>query len=125
MTKVLAVEWGPYGVRVAGIVPGIIAGTEGLARLGSIGNLNNKEKSNSSFSKSEDEDAMKKFATMIPVQKLGKPADIANAALYLASPAASYVTGTNLVVDGGQSLTSINFLFHDPSFVKMYAEAKM
>ena len=52
MTKVMAVEWGPHGVRVCGIVPGIIAGTEGFARLGDIGNLNNKDKSNSAMAKS-------------------------------------------------------------------------
>lgn len=43
MTKTLAVEWGPYNVRVCGIVPGAIKGTEGFERLGDIGNLNNKE----------------------------------------------------------------------------------
>ena len=46
ITKTLACEWGPYGVRVCGIVPGAIEETEGFSRLGDIGNLNNKEKSN-------------------------------------------------------------------------------
>ena len=46
MTKTLAVEWGPYKVRVSGIVPGIIGGTEGFSRLSDTGNLNSKEKSN-------------------------------------------------------------------------------
>lgn len=36
MTKVLAVEWGPYDVRVVGICPGAIEGTEGFARLGDV-----------------------------------------------------------------------------------------
>jgi len=44
----MAVEFGPYKVRVNGIVPGAINGTEGMARLGSLANLNNKEKSNES-----------------------------------------------------------------------------
>jgi peroxisomal 2,4-dienoyl-CoA reductase len=43
LTKVLACEWGPHGIRVCGIVPGFIEGTEGFARLGSLSNMNNKE----------------------------------------------------------------------------------
>lgn len=46
MTKVLAVEWGPYGIRVCGIVPGPIAGTEAMTRLGSLDRTNNKEATN-------------------------------------------------------------------------------
>jgi len=42
MTKVLACEWGPHGIRVVGIVPGSIEGTEGFERLGSLENANNK-----------------------------------------------------------------------------------
>lgn len=49
ITKCLATEWGPHGIRVCGIVPGPIEGTEGFERLGSLNNINNKEATNSSF----------------------------------------------------------------------------
>ena len=42
LTKTLAVEWGPNKVRVVGIVPGAIEGTEGFERLGDLANMNNK-----------------------------------------------------------------------------------
>jgi len=48
MTKNLACEWGPYGVRVVGLIPGPIAGTEGFDRLSNLDSLNNKAKANSS-----------------------------------------------------------------------------
>ena len=51
ITKVLATEWGPYGIRVCGILPGPIEGTVGMSRLGDIGNLGNKERTEKSFEK--------------------------------------------------------------------------
>ncbi len=94
LTRTLAVEWGPYGIRVNGIAPGPIEGTEGVRRL-------TNEKSR--------EGALRQC----PLGRLGTVDDIANASLYLASEAASYVNGVTLVVDGGLWLRSARILGED------------
>uniref|UniRef100_A0A8D0H009 Peroxisomal 2,4-dienoyl-CoA reductase [(3E)-enoyl-CoA-producing] n=1 Tax=Sphenodon punctatus TaxID=8508 RepID=A0A8D0H009_SPHPU len=93
MTKHLAVEWGPNNIRVNSLAPGPISGTEGYRRLG-------KEHPSNSLSDNI-------FCT-IPLHRAGNKTEIAHSVLYLASPLASYVTGTTLVVDGGSWLTSPN-----------------
>jgi peroxisomal 2,4-dienoyl-CoA reductase len=128
ITKTLAVEWGPHKVRVTGIVPGAIEGTEGFERLGDIANMNNKEKSNQAFAKGaakESATGFKESMVIGPINRFGSVSDIANAALFLASPLASYVSGTNLVVDGGSNLVYPNFLFSFPQFVNMWKDAKL
>ncbi|KAK9953003.1 hypothetical protein ABG768_017029 [Culter alburnus] len=90
MTRHLAVEWGPSGVRVNTVAPGPISGTEGYRRLGG--------------SHAETAGAFRS----IPLQRAGNKTEIAHAVLFLASRAASYVTGTILVADGGAWLTSAN-----------------
>lgn len=85
MMKNLALEWGKYGIRSNSIVPGPIAGTEGVKRLGGEAWAASRQKS-------------------IPLGRFGTVDDIAQAAVFLASPLAAYVTGTVLVVDGGQNL---------------------
>lgn len=85
ITRNLSVEWGRHGIRVNGIAPGPIEDTEGMKRL--------------------LPDALKeKITRRIPLGRFGKIADIENAALFLASDAASYINGVTLVVDGGQWL---------------------
>lgn len=86
MMRNLALEWGKYGVRANSIVPGPIEGTEGMRRLGG-------EKYDASRDRS------------IPLRRFGTVDDIGQAAVFLASPLAAYVTGTVLVVDGGSNLT--------------------
>ena len=77
--------------------------------------MNNKEKSNEAFRKGDAKSASFKDQMIIaPINRFGQVSDIANAALYLASPMASYVSGTNLVVDGGSTLIFPNFLFSFP-----------
>ena len=82
--KSAALEFSGYGITVNGIEPGNIL-TEGM-----------KMHRSAAFIKSM-EDA-------IPLGRMGTPRDIANAALFLASDDASYITGTTIIVDGGQTL---------------------
>ncbi|MFC6616362.1 SDR family oxidoreductase [Deinococcus radiophilus] len=86
LTETLAAEWGVKGVRVNAIIPGPIDGTEGMARL------------------APNERTRQQFMRMVPLGRFGVPQDIANAALWLVSDAASYVTGVILPVDGGQNM---------------------
>ncbi|XP_070707982.1 peroxisomal 2,4-dienoyl-CoA reductase [(3E)-enoyl-CoA-producing] isoform X1 [Pempheris klunzingeri] len=90
MTKHLAVEWGPSGVRVNTVAPGPISGTEGFRRLGGP--------------RGEAAGAFKS----IPLQRAGNKTEMAHCTLFLASRASSYVTGAILVADGGSWLTSAN-----------------
>uniref|UniRef100_V9L2G2 Peroxisomal 2,4-dienoyl-CoA reductase [(3E)-enoyl-CoA-producing] n=1 Tax=Callorhinchus milii TaxID=7868 RepID=V9L2G2_CALMI len=90
MTKHLAVEWGPDDIRINSLAPGPVSGTEGFRKLGGL-----------------TADAAEHFK-MIPLQRVGNKTEIAHGVLYLVSPAASYVTGTTLVADGGHWLTAAN-----------------
>jgi 3-oxoacyl-[acyl-carrier protein] reductase len=63
-------------------------------------------------------DPDKTITTYIPLQRMGEKDDIAAAQLFLLSPAASYITGQTLVVDGGQVLAMPNFLIQNESFFK-------
>lgn len=86
LTRVLAIEWGAQGIRVNGVVPGPIEGTEGMMRL------------------APTPEARDMVTRTVPAARWGTPADIANGCLFLASPLADYVTGVVLPVDGGWSL---------------------
>jgi peroxisomal 2,4-dienoyl-CoA reductase len=87
LTKVLACEWGPYKIRVNGIAPGPVEGTEGVKRLVS-------ERSRASLEEN------------CPLGRMATIEEIANAALYLCSDLASMINGVTLVVDGGLWLRS-------------------
>jgi NAD(P)-dependent dehydrogenase (short-subunit alcohol dehydrogenase family) len=86
LARNLAVEWGPRGVRVNAISPGFIR-TELSAPL-----MNNTE-------------FMARRMQMTPLRRAGEPDEVAGAALFLASSASGFVTGHNLVVDGGTVVT--------------------
>ncbi len=85
LTQDLALEWGRFGVRVVAVAPGPIEGTEGMSRL-APGSAEDKLKSR------------------VPLGRYGRIDEVADAVLYLVSPAAAYVTGTTLLIDGGTSL---------------------
>ena len=87
LTRTLAVEWGPYGIRVNGIAPGPTEGTEGVSRL-----TNDESRANAVRS--------------CPLGRLTAIDDVANASLFLCSEAAAFVNGVTLVVDGGLWLRS-------------------
>jgi 3-oxoacyl-[acyl-carrier protein] reductase len=82
--KAAAIEFAEYGITVNGVEPGNIL-TEGV-----------KQHRSAEFIRSM-EDA-------VPLGRLGTPRDVANAVLFLASDEASYITGTTIIVDGGQTL---------------------
>ncbi|MFC7451189.1 SDR family oxidoreductase [Rhodococcus daqingensis] len=86
LTKVLALEWGPAGVRVNGVIPGPIDGTEGMARL----------------APTEADRAL--VTNSVPLRRYGTPRDVANVCRFLASPLADYVSGVVLAADGGWAL---------------------
>ena len=85
LIRVLAMEWGP-NVRVTGISPGPIEDTEGMARL------------------APDAKTRAAHYARIPMKRWGRIEEIAEAAVFLCSPSAKYITGTILDVDGGSQL---------------------
>lgn len=82
--RALAVEVARQGVRVNAVAPGYIRTAQALSREHSLG-----------------PDGLDAAAEFIPMGRVGEPEDIADVILFLASPAARYVTGQTLVVDGG------------------------
>jgi NAD(P)-dependent dehydrogenase (short-subunit alcohol dehydrogenase family) len=83
LTKCLALEWGPAGVRVNAISPGPIAETEGMARLAPTDEAEIRVKSRN------------------PMRRYGLKDEIADMAIFLSSPQAAYVNGAIIPVDGG------------------------
>jgi 2-deoxy-D-gluconate 3-dehydrogenase len=92
-TKSLALELAPHRIRVNAIAPGGIA-TEGTR----------KPFAGSGLSEDEMAHVMGDFAAAVPMGRMGEPDEIALAAVFVCSDAASYMTGSLLVVDGGALL---------------------
>lgn len=91
LTKSLALELGAEGIRVNSILPGWTETERVTELMTSRANLN----------QSTVEEETRKQAAQSPFGRLGKPEEFANAAAFLVSPAASYITGVMLSVDGG------------------------
>lgn len=86
LARVLAVEWGPEGVRVNNISPGPIGDTEGMRRL------------------APTEEIEAGIKDRIPLRRYGTADEVADLALFLCSPRAAYITGAVIPVDGGTQL---------------------
>lgn len=92
LTRQMAVEWGPRGIRANAISPGMI-------------------RTPLSERHYRDESVLQKRVSRIPARRIGLPADIAQAVAFLASDASLYVTGQDIVVDGGFLKASLSNLY--------------
>ncbi|NNF76501.1 MAG: SDR family oxidoreductase [Rhizobiales bacterium] len=86
LVRNLAVEWGPKGIRANAISPGLI-------------------KTDFARALWEDPVRLERAKNQTPLRRIGVPEDIAGVALFLASDASAYVTGQNLVADGGETIS--------------------
>lgn len=82
LTRTLAIEWAPYGIRLAAVAPGIVH-TQAWEGYGL---------------------APADVAKVIPLQRLQTPDEVAGVIAFLLSPAGDYITGTTIVADGGWNL---------------------
>ncbi len=85
LARNLAAEFGPRGVRVNCIAPGLV-------------------KTDFARALWEDPDTLKAVTRSTPLRRIGEPHEIAGAAVYLASPASTFMTGQTMIVDGGSTI---------------------
>ncbi|WP_084461129.1 SDR family NAD(P)-dependent oxidoreductase [Curvibacter gracilis] len=89
LARNLAVEWGPRGVRVNAISPGLIRTPLAAGLLA-------------------NDDFMRRRLAQTPLRRVGEPHEVAGLAVLLASAAGAFITGQNLVVDGGTTISDGN-----------------
>lgn len=87
LTRTLAAEWGLFGIRVNGLAPGPVDGTEGVRRLLS-------------------DSARHDIEQQCPLGRMATIDEVSSAALFLCSDASAFITGVTLVIDGGLWLRS-------------------
>ncbi|WP_111493290.1 SDR family NAD(P)-dependent oxidoreductase [Marinobacter bohaiensis] len=85
LARNLAVEWGPKGIRVNSIAPGLVRTDFAKALV-------------------EDPERLKRVEEKTPLRRIGEPVDIAGLAVFLATPASAYITGQVIVADGGETV---------------------
>jgi NAD(P)-dependent dehydrogenase (short-subunit alcohol dehydrogenase family) len=88
LTQQMALEWGPAGIRVNAVAPGLVDGGMSAPIYA-------------------DAETRAARSSKVPLGRLGSPSDVAEAVWWLASDAASYVTGQQLLVDGGVTMAMI------------------
>jgi NAD(P)-dependent dehydrogenase (short-subunit alcohol dehydrogenase family) len=106
MSRQLALEYGPAGVRVNSVLPGLTMTQKAIRDYGT-------------YATPEELDLRRQC---YPLRRFGTPQDIANAVLFLASSDASWITGLDLVVDGGISIQLAEALMFPP-FRRLWQEA--
>ncbi len=87
ITRTLALEWGPEGIRVNSVLPGPIEDTEGFRRLAPTPEMKERRLAN------------------VPLRRAATSAEVGDLCLFLASDRASYITGAVIPIDGGASLS--------------------
>ena len=92
LTKAAALDLAPHGVRVNAVCPGVIETPLGVPGLGA----------------EEGAAALRRFADRIPLGRVGRPEDVAETVVFLASDGARHITGAAWLIDGGQTLQSFS-----------------
>lgn len=87
LTKILAVEWGPVGIRVTSIAPGLF-------------------RTDMTREEFADRAWLDRRRAAIPLRKFGEPEELGGLAVFLASGASDHITGQTIIIDGGASLTT-------------------